>query len=440
MYIENWPWPRIIVTDRNQYYVNLNSTGGITVCKTSLFPPYGWQIQPLLTLPPSEAIENVDIADFDPFIVVSTLTKRGLNSSSPDMYARNTLVTLGNEDLQVFNQITNIICGVNCNFNNQFIGGHIVDSAGNLDLNCIVWSGIGNFFLSPFDDVTSGYTRVSQLGSGSLTGVVHRILKLGNKFVVYTDSGKRLFAPESVENTFTYSNFPLDGLGIKWSTHVAGDETIHGYVDLANDFNVVETNGKVTRIGYKEFIKPMVEFVHPTRRSDLIVSYLPRDRRFYLSNGNECLIINKYGAYKCHQLVSSIIDGFDGKLYGTFFDTGDREARITTDNLSFGSRGIKSVESITSDLDHASNSRAFYSVDWRMNSTKGFTSSKPKFDGPSGEAGIHVAGTDFRIKIKLNEYRNSSLTNILVNVKYSEQRFKRGTVPSQYFTSKGEDV
>jgi hypothetical protein len=109
----------------------------------------------------------------------------------------------------------------------------------------------------------------------------------------------------------------------------------------------------------------------------------------------------------------------------------DYEARITTDNLDFGSRGIKHVESLLIGLDHSSTTFADSSVNWRMESSDSFQDSAWIPIGPNGESGIHVGAREFRLRTRISNYIDAKLEYLVPNIKYSDQRFKRGISPTQ---------
>jgi len=112
-------------------------------------------------------------------------------------------------------------------------------------------------------------------------------------------------------------------------------------------------------------------------------------------------------------------------------DNNDLEARIATDNLDFGSRGIKSVESLLVGLDHPELTLSDSSVDWRMSSNESFQNSDWIPIGYNGESAIHVAAREFRLKARISNYINTRIDYLTANVKYSDQRFKRGISPTQ---------
>lgn len=438
METNDFPWPRIYQTNYRLLLVTKQRTQNLILSELFLNEGNVWIATPTLNLGNYLAIDQIEIADFGPFYIISTLGTDFEGDIVVRQFNRDINAPIELEAQQSFVEQIDPKCAAIINFNGQFIGGNVSSSNfqwKDLGANGILWSQIGSYDLNTFDQYTAGNRQLFLPNRGARRAKIVKLMKFGNTIVIYSDSSQSVLSPEIVGNTFTYSVSSVQGLGVRSANHVAGDEHFHGFIDLSGDFwtlgkpeNALVNSNTLKRLGYREWINDLLTF-------DTYVSYSPRDNRFYISNKHQCLVINQFGAYHSHQLVSSVVDLGDGTIVGTFIDTKDREARITTDTLDYGSRGIKSIESITADLSHERYERAFYSVDWRMDRSLDFIKSKEHFDGLSGQAGIHVAGIDFRLKLRVTNYKNVILNNLLANIKYSEQRFKRGTVPAQLQTS-----
>lgn len=437
--LNDWPWPRIFPTRFHNFYVhrfvNFNE---LVVSKLELSTGADigrWIVFPLVSLNAFPGFHQIDFADFGPFYGFSCIRSpyTGLQ-----LYTAFRDLSQAEGNTGSFITIANPQIGTMTNFNNSLFGGNIRGNNAPWDDHryaSVIWSGAGNFEFDPAKDMTAGFSHLPFEYAGHALPIVFKVKKLSNSVIVYSNSGKVKMSPETVDGYFTYSQLPLDGYGVNSGDHVAGDDYLHGYIDIVGDFNVIDHNGKVERRGYREFIKPIINSTNKT-----VISYQKRDKRFYISNGERCLVINQYGAYHIHQMVSSLIETYEGTLVGTFFDTNDRRGLITSDTLTFGSRGVKSIESILGEVDqsHLEATRPSYAVDWRNATNEQWRSSQWKTGGPSSQAGIHVAATEFRAKFAVEEYSHfNTLQRMLINVKFSEQRFKRGTVPAQYDTREG---
>jgi len=350
------------------------------------------------------------------------------------MFVRDLSVLLGYE-LASFVPQTNPICGTCVNFNGQFVGANIEAVAGSnwgeLSSRSILWSVIGTFELDPEVNIGAGY--MTSIGSWPVRQNVHayKLMQLGNRLACYTDAGIVLLSPYSVNSVFAYEHKRHGGVGVLSGNHVAGDNTVHGFIDTHGEFWILTGDANLTRRGYREFIRAMVDFTS-TSDTRTIVSYIPHEQTFYISNGNECLVINRYGAYKTHQAVASSVQVQNGAISGTFITGTDTEARLTCDTLDFGSRGVKSIEALLADASHPSSTTMTLSTDWRMAKSAAFGSQRWIASGPIGRAVIRTAALEFRPRVRFSSFVDAELMGILANVKYSDQRFKRGTVPAQY--------
>jgi len=368
-------------------------------------------------------IIQLDVADFGPFYVLAFMALNNSNETVVSTYYRD---VEANTQLFCLVQQTDPTFGTVCNFNGQLVGGYMASEElwPELGTNAVAWSAIGSFQFDPAQDIVAGSATLFLNNVSQSAAIIYKVLPLENCVAVYSDAGKLLLRPNVVGNSFTYGSQPLSGFGVSSGNHVAGDKSIHGFVDIRNDFWTLTSSGELTLRGYREWLDDIMSV-------DTIVSYAPKNKSFYISNGVECLIINEFGAHKAHQLPSSVFQGFDGYLYGTLDDNEDEEARIVTDNLDFGSRGIKSVESLLVGISQ-SEGIADMAVDWRVHKSAVFQRSSYVTGGPTAEAAIHVAALDFRLVLKADTYVGTYVHYLMPNIKYSDQRFKRGTIPAQY--------
>jgi hypothetical protein len=320
----SWPWPRIIRTRHHIFVILLQPSDVLRLGITQLNAGV-WEENPLADLGTPEEISFVDIADFGPFYVISTYPQQRT-------FVKN--ITIANE-FESVSEISSPIVSTLCNFRGQCLCGNVSVSPTIHGVNAVLWSGIGNFEFSPEADVTAGFMRVF-----SERSVVHRLLPTANGVIAYCDEGTVLLTPATVGSSFTYGERLLNSLGIRSGNHVAGDERIHAFIDSRNELWTFEAPDTLTKRGYSEYIRTMLQ-----KDERVIVSYLPIDNRFYISNSESCLVVNAFGAYYSHQLVSGIVHEHD-QLYGTFADTLNEEALIVTDTLDFSSRDIKISQSI----------------------------------------------------------------------------------------------
>lgn len=433
--ISIWPYPRIIQGDHQLFIVNRGSPGtAIYIAETYFYREWGevdveeWRFFTAGTMLSMGIASDISIADFGPFYVVAAY-ETVENPTARTMYVSDITEDVPDEKLVDYELIT---FGTTCNFRGQCIGGNITDAEDesywvNLSSDCIVWSGIGSFEFDPEVDPTAGFTRLKFAYVSNQRAVIRRVKSLGDKLVVYSDSGINILSPQVIGDTYTFGEEQLPLLGVKRGNYVAGSDSIHGFIDMRNVFWTIDKSGKLSERGYREWISEMVE-----EEPNIIVSYIARANRFYICNGIRCLLINDFGACHVYQLPSGVVQLDTGELYATQMELSDYEARIVTDSLDFGSRGIKSVESLVSNIstDQADVTMA---VEWKSNHNAEFVRGAAKNVNPGGEANIGVAGVDFRLCLTASDFTDTELRYLMANIKYSDQRFKRGTVPAQLY-------
>ncbi len=435
--IIDWPWPRIFPTKYRVLGCSKQVSGNLILSELRISSGR-YVFKPVQNLGSAAAINQIDVADFGPFYVVSTLGVDATSIRQVQTFIRDTTKAAIYQCLVPW---TIPAMGTVCNFNGQLIGGNISACipVGNpweaFAPDTIVWSAIGNFEFNPLVDRTAGYYELLFPESGGKRATIYKVLPMGSTINVYSDAGKISLVPAQVGETFTYSPRMLSGLGIASGNHVAGDDYVQGFIDLNNDFWFFEhpnfnsdVGRSLTKVGFRLQISDMIAFVPPSGDSRLIVSYLPRDKRFYISNGNECLIINEFGGCKVFQSINSILIGHDKILYGAFKQSTDTEARIFTDSMDFGVRGLKSVEAILAGVSHSSGEKSSAAVDWRINKSSPFTRSVWKSSGPTGEVGIHVTAEEFRLGVKVSNYLGAEIETLNAAIKFSDHRFRRGPI------------
>lgn len=436
--IVTWPWPRIIPTKFHVFGFFVQSNLHLYMFEMNLNTYSNWEGYVVGDLGLASNVDEISIADFGSFYILSFLG----TDLIPYTFLRDPLLINGVSDRDITG--INFISSFNlpafatcCNYNGQFIGGNIystsVDASNiwlNFSTNSVVWSGIGSFELNPTVDSTAGYKHLlNTMSFGSEKCTVYKILPLQEAGIIYTNHGLVAFVHESVQNIFTFAEVPLNGLGISSGNHIAGNNYIHGFIDEHKDFWTLENStfraldqngGKLTKRGYRDDISSLF-----TAATPVIINFLPRWNTFYISNGLKTIVINQFGAYTTHQAVSGIIQGFDDKLYGTYFSSSDTVGRIVLDTEDFSQRGIKSLESLLVGISHASGTKITYGTDYRINKTSSFKRSLLKRGNPSGESRIGISAVEFRPVVIFDTYTGNEFSSLSVNVKFPDIRYRR---------------
>jgi hypothetical protein len=436
-----WPWPRMIATKYHIFLLTLQLSGELYISEILL---ENSRIIPTVmgSLGLATLIESVDIADFGVFYVISTF---GITSDEVPVASINTYIKdlLATEFPRIIPFSTPSV-GTVCNFRNQFVGANVINNPDSLwsDLKSdgIVWSGIGNFDLDPGSDFTSGFMKGVFSRSSGMPPVIYKVKELeGHHFqgtpmvVVYSNVGKFILVPNSTSTGYAFGVSELKGLGVSSGNHIAGDEYLHGFIDTNRDFWTLESphysspaGGNLKKLGYREYILELFNY-KSSEDHRVIVSYIPKDGRFYISNGNKCLVINQFGACHISQCPSSVIKAPDGLLYGTFKNLPDTSAYIVSNELDFGTRGLKSIESVFGGMDANSNSQINFSVDWRKGRGDQFSRLSYRPANPRGEARIGVTAEEFRLVVNISNYIQAQIQWLMMNVKFPDNRFRRGT-------------
>ncbi len=430
--VVTWPWPRIIGTQYHSLLFMLDATLNLVVWEMTLNDMAGWEGYIVGNLGPSSNILMIDVADFGPFYIICA---SGLGTRT---WIRDTTKSLSDGSrtitgLQWLNEVLAPVMTTACNNRGQVVGGNIRNFQ-SLGTNGLLWSAIGNFEFDPSVDFTAGSSSLVENRSSGEPCTIHRVLALQEGVIVYTNYGNVALFDSFEDGSFTYGVVPLKGLGVNSGTHIAGSLYIHGFIDLNNEFWILEntsfrslsqTGGKLTNRGYKDQIEEL-----KSTNTRLIVSYVPIHNRFYISNGVSSLIINDFGACMVHQAVSSVLIGWDNRLYGTFKDLGDREARIIFDGNDFQSRGFKTVESLLCGTLCAPTTVVQGAVQAKYRIRDEFVQGLWKPANDRGEIFIRSTALEHRLALRWSDYVGSSVWSLEANVKFPDSRFRRGIAAS----------
>jgi len=425
----SWPWPQVIGTD---YY-----TLGLALIDTKLhlFELYCttgnvWTAVDMQDLGVAASIDHVDIAGFGMFYVASVVSiGTSPNSVTVDTYIRNP--GTGTPLISQLPTSKAPECMTCCNFKGQAIMGGIVQSDanfGDMSLGWVAWSGIGNFDFRVGEDATSGYAKVPWDKWG--TGLVHKILRLGDAVAVYGDGGRMLLVPVN-EPITTFGVKELGGLGIASANHVAGNQEIHCFLDMEHDLWLADAQLNFQKLGYREY---MTDLLGDTNNLPVRISYAPGRKQFYICGGDRGFVLSENGLYEMHQLATSLTE-YRGRLCGFFKDTEDYEWRLATDSIDLAQRGMKTIGFLELGLNHYNSNSSlldvYVSADYRYDyqaAQETFSSLGWTRLNPEGGAFVNITAPEVRLKVKGSDYRNGSLNldYIKMRSKLSDKRFIRG--------------
>jgi hypothetical protein len=424
--IQEWPWPRLLVTNNRVLLVVKQPHGRLYVFEMFLENFGGWIGYVVADLGLADDVNFVDIADFGTYYVLSTYPAH-------KVFARNPLLDTATVDRDMFginlvNEIAQPLAACCCNYNGQFLGGNI-HNWHDLGPNAIIWSAIGAMDFDPFVNRTAGFSSlIAARGDGTLCQI-QRLLPLIDGVAVYTNHGQTVLSDSVVGNTFTYGRVPLHGLGILSGNHVAGDEYCHGFIDTNKEFWILEPGAKLQKRGYRDYISKIFE-----TDNEVIVSYIPLRKQWYISAGAHSLVVNSHGAFTVYQAVSSALVGWNGMYYGTFRELNDFAGRVTVDVTDFGSRGLKTLESVEIGASCAEGTTVHASTLWKSHKEKSYQDSRSILTNPLGAARLNVTALEYKITITFSHFAGSDLSSVTANVKYPDARFRRGIAAGQEVT------
>lgn len=418
--VTTWPWPRAEFCKAQTIGFAINS-GNIYLYE--LFYAYGeWRAVEIADLGDKDFIEQVDVADFGQFYTVSAY---GLNDAGA--HAAVCISRIPGADLPATlyesypsTYVPDFACA--CNYNGQALIGGIIPGGStwedlDVDMTSVLWSKVGSFEFNPEGRSTDGYTRLLWTHKDDQSRI-YRIKKLGNFVIAYGNTGMTALIPAS-KPTSTYGQKEIMWPVPIGPNAIAGDETIHGYVDRNCEFRTISADLKITNHGYKEFLELLTA-------EPINVSYVPSIETFYISDGATGYALNKYGMYSTYQLLTSAGD-FRDSMFGFYLDSADPVPKLTTERQDFGIRGLKTIGAMEIGID---SSTAFYgAVDFNYN----YNAARGTFDTSDwievNKEGIFTPGVtarEFRIKLRGTTSGNYNIDKLKARVKFLDKRGVRG--------------
>lgn len=215
----------------------------------------------------------------------------------------------------------------------------------------------GSLAASPdtgFDTANPLWLRLAQRGESGRTpmpsqGGVKRMLQLGDNMVVYSEDNACVLAPVNTAEVKTFGQTPIAnvgaGIGIKQGTNVraavGGDMFVHGFVDEAGDFWIMDASLKADNLGYRHLLADL---------DDLLVHYDPQSREFHLAGvgasvGTVCYrYAQNAGMYRPRQVPTTVYFGRandESGPIGIVDETADTDtARFRTEWFNAGKQKV----------------------------------------------------------------------------------------------------
>lgn len=251
------------------------------------------------------------------------------------------------------------------------------------------------------------------------SGTITVMKELGDFVVVYGTDGVCCMRHVTPANVSTYGVLPIEGLDVRVGAHVsancrnvaAGDHSTQVFVDNQKQLWVItQSGGGVSgeRRGYSSEIGSLGD--------DLVVTYEPEYREFYISDGVDALLFNRHGLSKAPWCPTQI-SMYAGGSVSIFLDASETSAvEVVTEKFTSDDGTVKCLRSIKVDgLNDASN-RIQYQVEYRLKNTDDFTATAAANLDERGMAYPAVPGFEWRIKLTAPNRETISVENITVQI------------------------
>lgn len=304
--------------------------------------------------------------------------------------------------------------GTVMNFNGQIIASPI-SAWHDADKDFIIWSKIGSADFTVDQSNTAGYRPMPW------TGEVYKIMKLGEMIAVYGSGGIEFF---KFQGTSLGLVKKLD-YGIASRDAVGGDENSQVFIDTAGYLRVVNAKLEISDGVYQEFFSTMLG-------RDIIVSFNPLNRDFYISDGVRGFIKTNQGLCETFQGVISV-GVLAGTLIGFYVDLNESIGMLTTGSLDFGIRARKTIDVI--EIGAESSGDIQVAVEYKNKKSDVFSTGSWVTVNDEGVVNIPTSGVEFRIKVKALLYSGFKLNYIIPRIKFDDKRSKRGTLNVSTITS-----
>lgn len=261
--------------------------------------------------------------------------------------------------------------------------------------NWIKWSDIGHL------DFTIDKTNVAGERPLDWKGWIYAIKQLGSKVVVYGENGVSFLIPSEKY----YGLKTIYRIGLKGKCAVAGDESIHYFVD--NLGKLWRLSEGLKKLDYSEYLFGMLE--------NLVLSWDTANQMLYICDGAQGYVYSQdSGSLAAGPVNVTGIDSQSGVLYVTApaaIVTPTFE--LCTDIYDLGSRRGKNIYSIEVGTDLTETLEA--AIDYRIDKASAFAVTDWHMVDPRGLAYIPVYGREFRFRLRCETLEYFEIDSIVVN-------------------------
>jgi len=211
--------------------------------------------------------------------------------------------------------------------------------------------------------------------------------------------------------TFGFVEVLESGLYSKYA--VGGNEFQHVFVDEEGLLYRLDPGLKLTMLEHDESM---------TQLEDIVIEHNKKRNDYYIGDGTKSFLLTDFGLSEISESLSSLYH--DEELSGLSMVQDDDEARLTTDTFDMGLAGQKTshvVEIIGDGSGVISGA-----LDYRYKRKDSFDRSSFVEINDQNVATLRVAGVEYRIAVKSDDYEDFNLDYIKLRYNMSDLRNIRG--------------
>ena len=395
VYTRDWPFPQLYLT-----------SVGFFLCSRASLSHFSSIFEPYSTLAITGG-GDWSVADFGKYAFLCNGVARAYIDPATGYLALHT----GN---------TVPVASACCDFNRgQLILGGIQQEWYDCGENHVVWSGVGKVNCTPGNNTEAGYMPMD------FDGPIFCVKQLGQHVMVYGEQGICAMTP-TIQPTATWGLRTFDVYGVPSRTAVTGDKKNHDFIDTAGDLWRLTANMELIRLGGKDFIAQISQ--------QLVVTYHPRRDEVYVSGDEFHYVRTKDGWGGPNYIPMSGAAYFKPKerrLGGLAIvpvkavPDGLSEMHLITDIINFERAAIKELQWIEVQCTIAGQ-EASAAVDYKYSTEDTWSTSGWYALNKEGVAHIPVAGTEFRIHVRVYTPTLFKVDAVKLRWKGGDNRFSRG--------------
>jgi len=294
-----------------------------------------------------------------------------------------------------------------CNFKGQAVGGNVVGAWYDCDETFYIWSKIGSMDFILDEGNEAGYRRCPY------GGIVRNVRRLGDSVIGYSSKGVTVLHTTPEPSTLGFKG--ICDIGIINQGAVNGSLARHIFV--GEDYRIREVTPEgVKDLGYQSYMETLAG-------EDIIVSYDPSKKDFYIGNSTKTFLLSPYGLTEVLQHPSAVwrSNNETCMIPDTVAIT---KPLITSEPIDMGYAGQKTISVIESDVSVVDGPEAGvgYTHD---NSIWGAASYKPMNN--QGIVAVTASGNAFLVSLRFsNIYNNTRISYIKARYKMTDLRGIRG--------------